>query len=147
MSDVVREFVPYWWCKGVCTMHKGLEKRKIFVHYVYFWTSWVWKSLSSEERNWQEQTDMQEVSMTLWIYLTLLTPSMVVLKRHHGREGVKGGVTVGLKRAVPLCHGPISSECIFIYQQWMLAGEFSSPGSTFCADSYFGIRSNLMLLQ
>ena len=23
------------------------------------------------------------------------------------------------------------------------AGEFSSPGSTFCADSYFGIRQNI----
>ena len=27
------------------------------------------------------------------------------------------------------------------------AGEFSSPGSTFCADSYFGIRSTPVLLQ
>ena len=27
------------------------------------------------------------------------------------------------------------------------AGEFSSPGSTFCADSYFGIRSTLVLPQ
>ena len=27
------------------------------------------------------------------------------------------------------------------------AGKFSSPGSTFCADSYFGIRSTLVLLQ
>ena len=27
------------------------------------------------------------------------------------------------------------------------AGEFSSPGSTFCADSYFGIHSIPMLLQ
>ena len=27
------------------------------------------------------------------------------------------------------------------------AGEFSSPGSTFCADSYFGIRSTLVLLH
>ena len=27
------------------------------------------------------------------------------------------------------------------------AGEFSSPGSTFCADSYFGIRSTPMLPQ
>ena len=27
------------------------------------------------------------------------------------------------------------------------AGEFSSPGSTFCADSYFGIRSIPVLLQ
>ena len=27
------------------------------------------------------------------------------------------------------------------------AGEFSSPGSTFCADSYFGVRSTLVLLQ
>ena len=27
------------------------------------------------------------------------------------------------------------------------AGEFSSPGSTFCADSYFGIHSTSMLLQ
>ena len=26
------------------------------------------------------------------------------------------------------------------------AGEFSSPGSTFCADSYFGIRSTPVLL-
>ena len=26
-------------------------------------------------------------------------------------------------------------------------GEFSSPGSTFCADSYFGIRSTPALLQ
>ena len=26
-------------------------------------------------------------------------------------------------------------------------GEFSSPGSTFCADSYFGIRSTPVLLQ
>ena len=25
------------------------------------------------------------------------------------------------------------------------AGEFSSPGSTFCADSYFGIRSTPVL--
>ena len=28
-----------------------------------------------------------------------------------------------------------------------VAGEFSSPGSTFRADSYFGIRSTPMLLQ
>ena len=27
------------------------------------------------------------------------------------------------------------------------AGEFSSPGSTFCADSYFGIRSTPVLPQ
>ena len=27
------------------------------------------------------------------------------------------------------------------------AGEFSSPGSTFCADSYFGIRSIPVLPQ
>ena len=27
------------------------------------------------------------------------------------------------------------------------AGEFSSPGSTFCADSYFGIRSTPALTQ
>ena len=27
------------------------------------------------------------------------------------------------------------------------AGEFSSPGSTFCADSYFGIRSTPVLQQ
>ena len=27
------------------------------------------------------------------------------------------------------------------------AGEFSSPGSTFCADSYFSIRSTLVLPQ
>ena len=27
------------------------------------------------------------------------------------------------------------------------AGECSSPGSTFCADSYFGVRSTPMLLQ
>ena len=27
------------------------------------------------------------------------------------------------------------------------AGEFSSPGSTFCADSYFGICSTPVLLQ
>ena len=27
------------------------------------------------------------------------------------------------------------------------AGEFSSPGSTFCADSYFGIRSTRVLLH
>ena len=27
------------------------------------------------------------------------------------------------------------------------AGEFSSPGSTFCADFYFGIRSTPMLLS
>ena len=27
------------------------------------------------------------------------------------------------------------------------AGEFSSPGSTFCADSYFGIRSTPVLRQ
>ena len=27
------------------------------------------------------------------------------------------------------------------------AGEFSSPGSTFCADSYFGIHSTPLLLQ
>ena len=27
------------------------------------------------------------------------------------------------------------------------AGEFSSPGSTFCADSYFGTRSTPVLLQ
>ena len=66
---------------------------------------------------------------------------LVVLKWHHGSKGVKGG----LKRAVPLCHSPISSECPSIYQQWMLAGEFSSPGSTFCADSYFGIRSTPVL--
>ena len=26
-------------------------------------------------------------------------------------------------------------------------GEFSSPGSTFCADSYFGIRSTSVLPQ
>ena len=26
-------------------------------------------------------------------------------------------------------------------------GEFSSPGSTFCADSYFGIRSTPVLLH
>ena len=26
------------------------------------------------------------------------------------------------------------------------AGEFSSPGSTFCADSYFGIRSTPVLV-
>ena len=28
-----------------------------------------------------------------------------------------------------------------------VAGEFSSPGSTFCADCYFGIRSTLVLPQ
>ena len=28
-----------------------------------------------------------------------------------------------------------------------VAGEFSSPGSTFCADSYFGIHSTPMLPQ
>ena len=28
-----------------------------------------------------------------------------------------------------------------------VAGEFSSPGSTFCADSYFGIRSTPVLPQ
>ena len=28
-----------------------------------------------------------------------------------------------------------------------VAGEFSFPGSTFCADSYFGIRSTPVLLQ
>ena len=28
-----------------------------------------------------------------------------------------------------------------------VAGEFSSPGSSFCADSYFGIRSTPVLLQ
>ena len=27
------------------------------------------------------------------------------------------------------------------------AGEFSSPGSTFCAESYFGIRSTPVLPQ
>ena len=27
------------------------------------------------------------------------------------------------------------------------AGEFSSPGSTFCADSYFGVRSTPVLQQ
>ena len=27
------------------------------------------------------------------------------------------------------------------------AGEFSNPGSTVCADSYFGIRSTTVLLQ
>ena len=27
------------------------------------------------------------------------------------------------------------------------AGEISSPGSTFCADSYFGIRSTPVILQ
>ena len=27
------------------------------------------------------------------------------------------------------------------------SGEFSFPGSTFCADSYFGIRSTPVLLQ
>ena len=27
------------------------------------------------------------------------------------------------------------------------AGEFSSPGSAFCADSYFGVRSTPVLLQ
>ena len=27
------------------------------------------------------------------------------------------------------------------------AGEFSSPGSTFCADSYFSVRSTAMLPQ
>ena len=27
------------------------------------------------------------------------------------------------------------------------AGEFSSPGSTFCADSYFGIRSTPVVPQ
>ena len=27
------------------------------------------------------------------------------------------------------------------------AGEFSSPGSTFCADSYFGVRSTPVLPQ
>ena len=28
-----------------------------------------------------------------------------------------------------------------------VVGEFSSPGSTFCADSYFGIRSTPVLPQ
>ena len=28
-----------------------------------------------------------------------------------------------------------------------VVGEFSSPGSTFCADSYFGVRFTPVLLQ
>ena len=28
-----------------------------------------------------------------------------------------------------------------------VAGEFSSPGSTFCADAYFGVRSTPVLMQ
>ena len=42
--------------------------------------------------------------------------------------------------------------CVCIRGSWVrvptrAAGEFSSPESTFCADSYFGIRSPLVLLQ
>ena len=40
-----------------------------------------------------------------------------------------------------------ASELFIIIIPAGAAGEFSSPGSTFCADSYFGIRSTPVLPQ
>ena len=45
-----------------------------------------------------------------------------------------------------------SSASLVIERSWVrvparVVGEFSSPGSTFCAGCYFGIRSNPVLTQ
>ena len=41
----------------------------------------------------------------------------------------------------------IINECSRVRTPAKAPGEFSSPGSTFCADSYFGIRSTPVLPQ
>ena len=53
-----------------------------------------------------------------------------------GERGWLSGQSVGLVIERSLVRVPAGA-----------AGEFSSPGSTFCADSYFGIRSTPLLLQ
>ena len=66
--------------------------------------------------------------------------------RDVGRAGGdQGPINVGMEDKFPRTGLVIERSRVRIPAG--TAGEFSSPGSTFCADSYFGIRSTPVLPQ
>ena len=61
---------------------------------------------------------------------------IIEIGERHGERGWLSGYSTGLVIEMSRVRIPPGA-----------AGEFSSPGSTFCADSYFGIRSTPVLPQ